>query len=194
MIKGFEDGKLWPFAVSGLICGMGYFIRPEAMQLLFYYFAFFIFNLFTGKYKLSRIKTIVSGIVLLLVFISPVMLYQNENGDFIPDKLEKLFKNKLDFERERDSEEFKDKEVSNRLGEGVVELNEKLFENMAWFFFPFAVLGFLDIYNRKKNYNTTTKLFFSVLVPLNIIIFLFMLPPFFIPLSAYSFRYLILDR
>ncbi len=172
MIKGFEDGKLWLFVVFGIICGLGFFIRPEALQLIIYFYAFFVFNLFTGKFKLTKAKTVLAGIVMSIVFISPIFIYQVNNGSALPSKLESLLESKFEFVNSGKFQELKETTAAERLVEAAIELNERLFENTAWSFFPFAVLGFFDIYNRKKNYNTTIKLFFSVLVPLNIIIFL----------------------
>lgn len=160
LIKGFEDGKIWCLILSGLICGTGYFVRPEMVQIILYMLMFGVINMAFKKFEFSRMKTAIIGLVFILMFSALAYMYYQKGGSLMPSKLQALIENKLQNEWGKQSSLL---HAGGALLEGISE-------NSFWFFTPFAFLGLIDAMRKKSSPKPSMVLFMASFLTLNTLI------------------------
>ena len=91
LLWGVEQGKWWFLGITGLVAGLGYAIRPECAQLVFYGIMWLLIQLLKPNCNMSRAKLTCAFFILLIGFVLPMAPYVRERGRIAPLKLSQLF-------------------------------------------------------------------------------------------------------
>jgi 4-amino-4-deoxy-L-arabinose transferase-like glycosyltransferase len=141
-----ENRKVLAFGLIGVITGLGYLVRPECMQLVFYAALWLIFNLFRHKNN-RRInsKQLITCLILLTIgFLLITAPYMKIQGRVLPEKLHELL-----------TKSFSSNSVINRQDTGsytaifipsyaikaIGKLINNLGEILMYYFLPALLIG-----------------------------------------------------
>jgi hypothetical protein len=173
LLYGIERGKIFFFGLTGLICGLGFFIRPEIAQIALYGGLWGMANIIWHKFDMSRLRTATALCVMSICFILPLGFYASHSGKVIPDKLKAFVANKS---VEADNYQTNDKSkvliraglLDNKILSAVGTFIERLGKMMMWYFVPILGVG---IYSRIKQnqLHRLEKLFYPAFIILSLL-------------------------
>lgn len=173
LLYGIERGKIIFFGLTGLICGLSFFIRPEVAQIALYGGLWGIANIIWHKFDMSRLRTATALCVMSICFILPLGFYAYHSGKVIPDKVKALVA-----ERSTGNDNYiiDDKSntllkagiFDNKIFSAINKLVERLGKHLMWYFVPILGLG---IYSRIKQnqLHRLEKLFYPAFLILNLL-------------------------
>ncbi len=164
LVRGATNKKWWLFGFAGLAAGMGYLVRPECVQVIVYGLLWLTLQFFWSKRVMSKSKTALALILLVIGFCVLTAPYMKLKGTVFPKK------NLVQLQPQVVSETTY---IADIVPSDIVGTFWKLFENIGetlmWFFVPALFISLYKTF-RKPNWYEPERFFIIVLVGLNIVL------------------------
>ncbi|MHC5060943.1 MAG: ArnT family glycosyltransferase [Planctomycetota bacterium] len=163
LLWGAKNGKWWAYGFVGLSSGLGYLIRHESAQLIFYGFVWIAWSVVRSKLWGVPVWKKIIGLALLLVgFAIPAVPYMKCTGKIIPPKVNSIM-NSFSFNVLPDEMDIsKVNTVSSNyvtaeiappdLLKALGEIFKTAGESLMWFFMPALLAGFWCCFRRDIKY------------------------------------------
>ncbi len=187
-----NKGKLWIFALAGLLTALGYFIRPFSIQVIFAAVAYFIFVLINPAPKMTRIKALLATVLMLTVFSASLYPYITYSQKKLPAVFERIMKKYTNLQATEPKQEKLTVTLNNTLPKtktGIIPVSkpnsvlaaadpepffsvaanffEKIGEMLLWYFLPAWLIGIYILITRKQ-INPHLRYLFAIIIILNI--------------------------
>lgn len=148
LIRGMKKSNLWDYSASGFLAGLGYLVRPEALQAVIYAGGWLVLIVILKKEKIS--KAIFFLGCFLAMFALLAVPYMTLKKSFSPKK--DLFSPPTAQSFESHSEEIVLASILSQTNpaDGLLRLMQRITETLFYYYIPFAVLG---VWNYFKNEN-----------------------------------------
>jgi 4-amino-4-deoxy-L-arabinose transferase-like glycosyltransferase len=156
LLKADSVDRWWVLGAVGIVCGLGYVIRIESVQLMGYGIVLTGVMFFCTKGRVDRAKIVLGGILLVLGFAASCGWYIAAKKDPMPEKFRKFFQlSQADVQEQRSVAESKpgrpsfaeyvpEDFVRGSVGYGIIRIAERMGENYMYFFaVPFLVGAYL---------------------------------------------------
>ncbi|MHC4639812.1 MAG: hypothetical protein ACYTBV_20310, partial [Planctomycetota bacterium] len=152
IILGCRNNKWWLFGAVGLISGLGHIIRPECAQVFVYAMLLLLMRILKPVAQVSRSKTLLALIILVVGFALPAAPYMKARGKILPNKVRDIVNINGTISKNNVQQNDESGIYTCSLGK-VTSASGKLItricENLMYFFAVAAVIGLYD-YLRKS--------------------------------------------
>jgi hypothetical protein len=160
LMSGAESGRVFPFALAGLACGIGIGIREELLQLVLYAILWFAWRIVIAGNRADRGKQAASCLVFLAMVSAPVVLHVCASGGNIPVKTASLLRAVQggagpDATGNADPTDPADEELN--VSDASYRIAQALGGNLHEYFYPFWVVGLICCL--RKRGSTAAKFF-----------------------------------
>lgn len=162
LMRGAISKKWWLFGFAGLAAGVGYLVRPECIQVIVYGLLWLTLQLFWSKWVMSKRKTAIALVLLLIGFCVLAGPYMKLKGAVFPKK--KLVQLQPQVVSETT---YSADVVPSDIAKAFGKLFENISETLMWFFVPALLIGMYNSF-RKPSWYKPKRFFIIVLVGLNI--------------------------
>jgi len=162
LIRGAISKKWWMFGLAGAAGGAGYLIRPECIQVIVYGLLWLSLQLFWPKHIVSKSKTALALVLLLIGFCVLAGPYIKLKGAVFPKKKIVQLQPQVVSETTYTADV-----VPSDIGRAFGKLFANIGETLMWFFVPALFIGLYKSFNKPDRYDPK-RFFIIVLVGLNI--------------------------
>jgi len=154
--------KWWLFGFAGLAGGAGYLVRPECIQVIVYGSLWLALQLFWSKRVMSKSKTAIALVLLLIGFCVLAFPYMKLKDAVFPKK------NLVQLHPQVVSETTCTADiVPSDIAGAFGKMFENIGETLMWFFVPALFIGIYKSFKKPKWYEPE-QFFIIILVGLNI--------------------------
>lgn len=160
-------GKKWQlYGASGLLAGLGYFIKVDCGQIVIYSLVWLGLCFILPRYQMTRKKAILSALLVLVCFAAVVLPYMYAKGQFIPEKIQE----QMDESLTANETITPPAGFADNLTKSIINVFERTGENLFYYFFVFALIGFVSrfVLDFKKT-GDIEKIFIISFIILNVI-------------------------
>lgn len=174
-----KENKWWFYGLSGVSAGLGYLIREECSQLIFYGLLWLAFSFFRSKQNINKLKLTVSLLVLLASFSLPVGPYVKCKGKIFTSDIKPIINKSSSNIHNKSNENRSGKTTESYLAETIPhdvldalgEIFSGLGESLMWFFVPALFIGFC--FHFREAIEFRERFFISILILINLIFMIF---------------------
>ncbi len=178
---GAKSGRWWMFGFVGLSSGVGYLIRPESFQLILYGVGWLGLCILRPElWNVSRWKSLIALVLLLLAFAIPTVPYMKCTGRITPPIINRAIE-VFSANTSQDAmdqpgvsilrqNQFTAEIVSGKALKALGEIFKTIGENLMWFFMPAIFIGLFC--HLKKKAKTEDVFLISIFIFVNVIMML----------------------
>jgi hypothetical protein len=164
LMRGAISKKWWLFGFAGLLSGTGYLIRPECIQVIVYGMLWLTLQLFWSKRLMSKSKTTLALVLLLIGFFVLAGPYMKVKNAVFPKK--KLVQLQPQVVPEITyNADIAPLDIARAFG----KIFQNIGETLMWFFVPALLIG-INKFAKKQNWYETKRFFIINIVSLNIVL------------------------
>lgn len=164
LMRGAISKKWWLFGFAGLASGTGYLIRPECIQVIVYGILWLMLQLFWSKRVMSKSKTTLALVLLLIGFFVLAGSYMKLKGKVFPKKSLVQLQPQVVPETTYIAD-IAPPDIAEAFGKMLKNISETL----MWFFVPAFLIGIYKLF-KKQNWYNPEQFFILNIVGLNIVL------------------------
>ncbi len=181
LLYGSFHQSWWSFGLAGFVSGLGYMIRPESGQILFYGLTWLLILFFKSSLGMSRVKTFAAMVVLCIGFMIPVGPYIHKRGLFLPQKVNLLISCcEYDVDVEENDYVNTSPQLCSRSGQAgcvivaIYEILKSSFENLMYFYGPVLLAGVYNYFRCRAKIREPKNFFILLFIGTNVVILVFL--------------------
>jgi 4-amino-4-deoxy-L-arabinose transferase-like glycosyltransferase len=172
LIIAAKGKRLWLYAVVGIISGLGFFVRLECAQVIIYALLWLVICVICPRYQMTRKKTVVSILLLLVFFAAIVLPYMHIRQQYVPEKIEEFIDNSS---LGKNLPAVFEAGLATNLAGSIIKVLKRIAENLFYYFFIFALIGFYSRFIAGfKKLTDTEKTFATGFILLNFIMLIWL--------------------
>ncbi|MBN1788073.1 MAG: glycosyltransferase family 39 protein [Sedimentisphaerales bacterium] len=182
LLAGAKGKHWWMFGLSGLLAGLGYFIKIDCGQTIIYALIWLGLCFIKPRYQMTRVKAVLCAVLLLVCFSAVVLPYMQTKGQFVPEKIQEQINENETESQSTTTATLNGDDKEEGLVSSLINVFERTSENMFHYFLVFALTGFyIQFILKFKETSDIEKTFIISFILLNVIMLGWL---------SYSFGYL----